>query len=105
PLPRAGVVLAGLEPQGALTDGGQGDLERQAFADPAAVAEALQARRRQDEGVVLAGVELLQARVHVPAKGGDLQVGPTVEELTDAAQGRRPHPRALRQVVEPALRR
>ena len=83
------VVCAGFDGQGALADGGNHRIDGQELCDAVGPAQALQTGFGQDDGVVLAVVELLQARVDVAPQIGDEQVRPGVEELGLAAQARR----------------
>ena len=68
-------VGANLDAQGALARGGQHGGGFEDAADAVGHAQALQARRGENDGVVLAFVQLAQAGVEVAAQGFDLQVG------------------------------
>jgi hypothetical protein len=59
--------------------------------------EAAQPSRGQHDGVELAAVQLAEARLHVAAQGGVVQVRTLHAQLRDAAQGRGPHTSRRRQ--------
>ena len=68
-------------------------------------AQPLEAGGRQHDGVVLAFVELAQARVEVAAQRLDAQVGPQRAQQHHAAQAGGADHRALRQVVQAGVAR
>ena len=93
-------VAAHLDAQRALACSGQHRTGFERGADPGFQPQALQARSRQHDGVVLAFVQFAQAGVEVAAQGLDLQVGPQGLQQHLAAQARCAHHGTQRQRVQ-----
>jgi len=81
-----GIVPAAFDADGALAHGRQAIFRSQVLGDARFQPQALQARRRQNDGVVALGFEFIQARAHVAAQVEHLAVGKTQFELALAAQ-------------------
>ena len=88
------VVRASLDPQSALSDGGEHDIGVNDLSDAAAHAKPIHTGNREDDGVELAGIKLLQARVHVAAQIHGFEIGAIVAKLRLAAQAAGAHARA-----------
>ena len=82
PAPAARVSMR----QRSLADGGAHHIRRQDFRDAAAPAEALQAGGGQQDGVVLACIELAQARIQIAAHRFHGEVRTELAQLRGAAQ-------------------
>ena len=100
---QVGAVTAHLDAQGALASGGQHLGGGELGADALAQAQALEAGGRQHDGVVLAFIELAQARVEVAAQWLDFQVRAQRVQQHLAAQARRADHGALRQLAQAGI--
>ncbi len=85
-MPRLRIVLAALDADDTLGDGGNKHIDGKTFTDARLQAEARQAGVGQQDGVVLAFVELAQARADIAAQLAQLQVRPQQSHLGLAAQ-------------------
>ncbi len=94
------VTAAGLDPEHALRDRRDAELERQQLRDPIGHAEAREAGGGEHHGVELAGVELRDARGNIAAQHLDLEIGTQREQLALPAHARRADACALRQRVD-----
>src|SRR3990172_2151103 len=84
----------------ALADGRQADLGRNIFTHVCVKTQTLEARRREDNGVVLPFFQLSQPRVDISPELMDHKVGPQVHELRLSPETARADVGALGQVLE-----
>ncbi|MNN18055.1 hypothetical protein D3C81_1312590 [compost metagenome] len=94
------IVLAAFDGHRCLCRGRQPLRCAQAVADAVAQLQPLQTGAGQDDGVVIAGIELAQARIDVAAQVARLQVRAQGAQLGLSAQRRGADAGALRQCVE-----
>ncbi len=94
------VVEAAFDAYCALADGGQRDFRRQRLTNARLQLQTLQSGGRQNNSVILAGVEFRQARSDVAAQRADHQIRAAFANLALTAQAGRADYRALRQRVE-----
>ena len=94
-LAHGNVALANLDAERALSGRGTHETLRQHFPHPLRFAQPGQAGRGQDDGVVLAFLQLAHARVHIAAQRMNHQVGPHSLQLRLPPQAAGAHPRAL----------
>ena len=80
-------IVAGLNRQRTLTDGGTHDFHGNQFRNAIRPAQAPQPGGREYNGIVLAFVELTQARIHISAQHFDFESGVALPQLRCAAQG------------------
>src|SRR5207245_994663 len=99
-LPHESVIRAAFERQGPLPDGRQADVRRQVFGHALAPTQPLDARRREDDPVILAGLEFPQPGVEVAPQDLDGQIGAVVQELCLAAQTAGPNPGTRREPLQ-----
>src|SRR6185437_15534089 len=95
-----GAVAPIFDREDALADGGQRERLRKRRADARLEAEAAQPRRGEDDRVVLAGVELGEARVHVAAQRPEAKPREGVAQLALAPQARGADERARGHRIE-----
>ena len=93
-LPGLVIVRPGLDPQGPLPHGRQGQLQRQDLGDLPLEPEPPEPRLGQDDGVVIALVQLAEPGVDVSAKVAHFEVAAGVEQLGPAAEAAGPNHRA-----------
>ena len=86
-LDRGEIARSGLDADGALCGGRQPGRHAQAGPDAGIEAQALQAGHGQDDGVVVAGIELGQTGVDVATQIAHLQIRSSRLDLGMAAQG------------------
>jgi hypothetical protein len=91
----------GLNRQRTLTYGGTDDIGFQDLSDAGIPTQAFQTGGRQHDGVILAFIELAQARVQIAAHRLDPEVGPHPAQLRRAPQRAGAQPGARRQVRQP----
>ena len=92
-----GVVPAQFDAERALADGRKHHRRVEFDGDPPLQAEAVEAGAGQDDGVVLAFVELAQAGVDVAAQVENRKIGPHGGQLGFTPQARGADPGAVRQ--------
>ena len=78
------------------------DVRRQLLRDAVAPSHALQACGGQNNGVILAFIELAQASIEIAANRIDRQVGPMHADLRGTAKGTGSHLRSRRKLGQPA---
>jgi hypothetical protein len=79
-------IGAGFDGKGALSHGGAHGFGRENLGDAICPTEAAQSGRGEDDGGVLAFIELAEARIDVAADGFEAEIGTEAAELRGAAQ-------------------
>ena len=100
PLAQPGVVAPHFDRQRTLPRRRQHLIVSKALGDARAELQADQPRGGEHNRIVVAFVELAQARVEVAAQRFDLQVGPQAQQLHHAPQARGADARTGRQGLE-----
>src|ERR1017187_9119527 len=95
--PRCRVAIANFNSQGALPGGGGHHFHGNNLADQLRFAEAVQASGGENDGIVVAGFELAQARIHIAAERVNLQIGTNRLQLRLTTQATGANVRPLRQ--------
>jgi hypothetical protein len=84
--PAGWAIGAGFNCEGALPHGGAHGFGRENLCDTTSPTEAAQPSGREDDGGVLAFIELAEARIDVAADGFEAEIGTEAAELRGAAQ-------------------
>ena len=90
------IIIADLQPQGALTNGRQHYFRGQKTLGPVGQIHPMQAGRGHNDGLVLAVVEFPEPGIQITPKCFDLKVRPPEKNLGPAAQARCSHHRPAR---------
>src|SRR6266852_1564849 len=72
--PRCRVAVANFDCQGALSSGGGHHFHGDDLPNQLRLAQTVQARGRQNDGIVVAGFEFVQARIHIAAERVNLKI-------------------------------
>src|SRR5208282_2953078 len=95
--PRCRVAIANLDSQSALPGGGGHHFRRDHLTHQLCFAKAVQAGSGQNDGIVVAGFELAQARIHIAAERVNLKIRTKGLQLSLTAQAAGANIRLLRQ--------
>ena len=86
-----------------MSSGGAHDFRGDDLLDQLRFAETIQARRGEDNGVVISLLEFAQPGVHVAAQGINVEIGANGLELRLAAQAGGPDARSFRKFLKACI--
>ena len=94
------IILPNLDRQRALSGGWTHQIRRQHLPYAFPLAQAIQPGSGQDHGIVFAGLQFAQARVHISAQRMNLEIRPQRLQLRLPPQAAGPDPSPVRQFFD-----